>query len=192
MFIFEFIFRFGFNYHYIILDLVSLCLDLSAPTRQIAVFFFASNMVVKRYSDFLELGFLTGVGFMGDIVLLSVNTPRVETIASSRISLTCCWSSHSPAYLYNFLMFSRYLCSYIELFLKDRWIPIVCKWYFSRSDFNIPLSTTHCCSNVSIERTESITLVIVLDLIHLAAWSDLPSFKNTYIIYQPEVISYVC
>ena len=37
---------------------------------------------------------------------------------------------------------------------------------------------THCCSNVPIERTESITLVIILDLIQLAACSDLPSFRK--------------
>ena len=52
---------------------------------------------------------------------------------------------------------------------------------FSHGDCNINFSRTHCCSNVSIERTESITLVIILDLIHLAAWSDLPSIiKHIY------------
>ena len=63
-------------------------------------------------------------------------------------------------------------------------IPMVCKWYFSHSDCNIPLRTTHCCSNVLIDIIESITLVIVLDLIHLAAWSDLPFFIK-HIYYLP-------
>ena len=57
-------------------------------------------------------------------------------------------------------------------------MPMVCAWYFSQSDCNIAFSTTKCCSNVSIERTVSITFVIILDLIHLAAWSDLPSFRK--------------
>ena len=60
-------------------------------------------------------------------------------------------------------------------------MPMFCKWYFSHGDWNIPSSTIHCCSNVLIEITESITLVIILDLIHLATWSDLPSFiKHIY------------
>ena len=61
---------------------------------------------------------------------------------------------------------------------------MICTLYFSRVDCNIPLRTTHCCSNVSIERTESINLVIILDLIHLAACSDLPSFIK-HIYYLP-------
>ena len=39
----------------------------------------------------------------------------------------------------------------------------------------------HCCSNVSIDRTDPIILVIIIDLIQLVAWSDLPSFiKHIY------------
>ena len=133
---------------------------------------------------FEHLVFFIGVGSMGDIVLLSVNPSVVETIAASRMYFNCCWSSHLPACLYNLLMFSRHLCSYISLLLKDWWMPMVCTWYFSRSYCNIPFSTTHCCSNVYIDRTESITLVIILDLIHLAAWSDLPSFRK-HIYFLP-------
>ena len=78
-------------------------------------------------------------------------------------------------------MFSRHLCSYIAFFLKDWSTTMVCTWYFNRGNCNIPLSTTHCCSNVSIERTESITLVIILYLIHLEAWAVLPYFwKHIY------------
>ena len=78
-------------------------------------------------------------------------------------------------------MFSRHLCSYIVFLLKDWSIPMVYTWYFSRGDFKITLSATHCCLNVSIERKEWITLVIILDLIHLAAWEVLPSFiKHIY------------
>ena len=77
-----------------------------------------------------------------------------------------------------------YLCSYIVLLLKDGSIPMVCTWSFSRGDCNITLSTTHGCSNVSIEIIESINLVIILDLIHLASWSDLLSFIK-HIYYLP-------
>ena len=54
-------------------------------------------MLVKRQSDFLALGLLTGVGVMGDLGLLSMNPSGVETTAASRISLSCCWLSHLPA-----------------------------------------------------------------------------------------------
>ena len=121
--------------------------------RMVSSSFFTSIFLVNRHSDFWALGFLVGVDGMGGMGLLLVNPSGVETIAASRISLNCCWSSHLPACLYNLLMFSRHLCSYIALLLKDRWIPMVYAWYFSRGDCKIPLRTTHFCSNVSIERT---------------------------------------
>ena len=153
-------------------------LRFSRSNSTVISFFVTSKMLVNRHGDFRGLGFLIGVDVMGDIWLLLVNPSGVEIIAASIISFNCCWSSKLPACLYNFLMFSRHLCSYIALLLKDGSIPMVCTWYFSRVYCNITLSTSHCCSNVSIERTRSITLVIILDLIHLAAWSDLPSFRK--------------
>ena len=55
----------------------------------------------------------------------------------------------------------------------DRSIPIVFIWS-SRHDYcNIHLITTHCCSNVSIDRMESMALFNTLDLTHWAAWGDL-------------------
>ena len=56
--------------------------------------------------------------------------------------------------------------------------PSICNTTVYISNCNIPLSTTHCCSNLSIKITKSITLVIILDLIHLAACSDLPFFSS--------------
>ena len=44
-------------------------------------------MLVNRHSDFQARGLLTGVDFMGDIGLSSVNPPLVETISASIISL---------------------------------------------------------------------------------------------------------
>ena len=69
---------------------------------------------------------------------------------------------------------------------KYWWIPTVCTWSFSQGDFKIPLNTTHFCSNVLIKTTESITLVVILDLIHLAAREVLPSFWK-HIYYLPTV-----
>ena len=43
---------------------------------------------------------------------------------------------------------------------------------------------TRSCSNVLIEGTKSITLFIILDLIHLATWADLSSIWK-YIYYLP-------
>ena len=91
--------------HGVVIDLIALRFDLAAPTWRIAVFFFMYNMLVKIHSDFLALGFLTGVTVMVYMGLLSVNPSGVETIAASITSLDCCWSSHLPACLYNFLMF---------------------------------------------------------------------------------------
>ena len=112
---------------------------------------------------------------MGDPGLLWVNPSELKIIAAARIYLNCCRPLHLPACLYNFLMFWKYLCSKISFLLNDWSIPIVFTCYLWRVYSNIPLSTTHCCSNVLIQKTESITLVIILDLIHLAAWAVLPS-----------------
>ena len=70
---FEFLFCFFFNAHGVVPYLIDLCYDLSAHTQQISGLFFISNMEVKRHSAFLALGFLTGVGFMGDLGLFSEN-----------------------------------------------------------------------------------------------------------------------
>ena len=83
-------FHFGFNYRGIFPALNNLWFDLANLTQQIAVFFFTSNMLVKRHSDFLAFIFLNGVGFMGYLGLLSNNHSVIETIAASRISLNCC------------------------------------------------------------------------------------------------------
>ena len=107
-------------------------------------------MLVKRNSDFLAPGFLTGVGFMGDTGLLSVNLSGVETIAASIIYLNYCWLSHLPVCLYNLLIFWRKICSNIALLLKDWSIRIVFTWFLRLGDCNMTLTTTHCCSNVSI------------------------------------------
>ena len=44
-------------------------------------------MLVNIQSYFLALGLLTGVGFMGDIGIFSVNNLVVETISASRVSI---------------------------------------------------------------------------------------------------------
>ena len=180
---------------------IAFSLDLSAPTCWSAVFFFIPNMLVKTHSDFLALRFLTGVYVMGYMELLSVNPSGVETISASIISLNICWSSHLTAFLYNFLVFWRHLCSYRALLLNYWSIPMVFTWYLKHGYCNIPLSTTRWCSNVSIQRTESITLVIIFYLIHLSAWAVLPSsWKHIYssptgvnivVLFKFNVLTYV-
>ena len=66
-------FLFGFNDHGVVPALIFMCFDLSAPTQRTAVLFFTYNMVVKRHSTFIALGFLSVVGFMGYMLLVSVN-----------------------------------------------------------------------------------------------------------------------
>ena len=166
------------------------CLALRFSNYNLTVSsFFTSKTLVNRHSDFWAHGCLTGVDVMGDIGLSSVNNSGVETISASRISLNCYWSSHLPDYLYSFWMFSRHLRSCIALLLKDWSISMVCKWYFSRGDWNITLRMKHCCSDVLIERTYSTTLVIIPYLINLSALAVLPRSENTHILYPMEVIS---
>ena len=62
-------------------------------------------MLVKRHSDFPEIGLLGLGGVMGDMRMLLLNPSGVETIEASRISLNFCWSSHCPELLYNVLVF---------------------------------------------------------------------------------------
>ena len=73
---FELPFRFCFDAHGLCTNLIALCLDLAAPTRQLAVFVHII-FLVNRHSDFRALGFLTGVDILGDIVLLPVSTSGV-------------------------------------------------------------------------------------------------------------------
>ena len=97
--IFEITYRFVFFVHSSVPDLVYLHFDLAALTQNISVFYFKSNMLVNVHWEFLALSFWTCVGFMGDLVLVLVNYPGVETIVASRIvALT-------RMLIFNFLMF---------------------------------------------------------------------------------------
>ena len=60
-FIFEFPIRFGYNARGLVPYLIALRLDLEPPNRQLAIFLFTPNMLVKKHSDFLALGLSTGV-----------------------------------------------------------------------------------------------------------------------------------
>ena len=81
---------------------MALHFDFAATIRRFAVFGFTSNMLVNKHSDFLVLGFLTGVDFIGALELLYVTPYRVDTIAEYMISLRFFWSSHLPecSYIY--------------------------------------------------------------------------------------------
>ena len=76
---------------------MALRLDSEATIRRFSVVGLTSNMLVNKHSDFLALGFLTGVYVIGTLGILSVTPSGVDTIAASRISLSFCWSSHLPA-----------------------------------------------------------------------------------------------
>ena len=163
-------FSFFFLVHRLLPTFMALRLDFSAPTQSFAVFGLTSNMLVKRHSDFLALGFLTIVDVIGKLGLSSVTPYGVESIAALIISLRFCWSSHLPACWYFCIL---HLCSKEDLVNDDLSIPIVFIWSSRRDNFNIHLITTHCCSNVSIYRIESMALFNILDLTHWSAWGDL-------------------
>ena len=71
--------------------------------------------------------------------MLSVNPSGVEIISDSIMLFYCCWSSHFPEDLYNLLLFSIHLCSYISQLLNDCSTPMVNIFCFSCSDYNNPL-----------------------------------------------------
>ena len=76
---------------------MDLRLDSAATKRRLAVFGLTSYMFVNKHSDFLALGFFTGVDVIGTLVLLSVTPYVFNPIAASMISFRFCWSSHFPA-----------------------------------------------------------------------------------------------
>ena len=148
--------------------------DFAAPTRNFAVFFLTSNMLVKRHIDFLALGYLTYFWIIGKLGLSSVIYCGLNTIAASRISSRFCWSSHLTACWYIVFMLLKKLCSKEDLLHNDWSIPIVFIWSWRRGYCNIPLITKQCCSNVSIERIESMALFVIRDFTHWASWEYLP------------------
>ena len=102
--------------------------------------------------------------------LLSVTPYGVDSTDFSRISLSFCWSSLLPVCWYIFLMLFIHLCSKEDLVNDDWSIPMVFIWSSRRDDCNIYLITTKCCSNVSIDRMESMALFNILNLTHWSAW----------------------
>ena len=66
---------------------MDLHLDFAATKRRFSVSCLTSNMFVNKHSDFLALGFLTGVDGICALGLLSVNPSGVDSRAASRISL---------------------------------------------------------------------------------------------------------
>ena len=69
---------------------MDLRLDFAATKRRFAVVGLTSNIFVNKHSDFLALGFLTGVDGIGTLVLLYMTTSVVDSIAAFRISLEFC------------------------------------------------------------------------------------------------------
>ena len=146
--------------------------DFAYSTRRKVALFLTSNMLVNKHSDLLAVDFLTILLVILKLGLTSVTYSGVKTIAASIISLRFCWSSHLLACWYIFFVLFKYLCSTEGLLLNDWSIPVVFTWFSRRGYYNMALSTTHCWSNSSIERIQSMSLFIILDLTHWAAWED--------------------
>ena len=126
--------------------------------RSKEVFGLMSNVSVNWRSDFLTKYCFAGTDCPDDIGLFSLNSSGVDTMLASIIDLYFCLSSHFSDNLYNFLMFSRHLCSYKALLLNYRFTPIITICCLSRYDCNNPLRMIHCL-NEPISRILSITLV---------------------------------
>ena len=85
---------------------------------------FDFQCICKLMELFLSLQLLVVTDELGVVEMLLVNLSGVETSAYSIITLYFCWSSHLPVVLYNFLIFSRHICSYKVLFLNCWSIPM--------------------------------------------------------------------
>ena len=75
-------FSFFFLVHKILPTFVALRLDFSATKLCFTVLGLTSNMVVNKQSDFLSLGYFTGVDVMGTLGLLSVTPSGVDSTAA--------------------------------------------------------------------------------------------------------------
>ena len=69
---------------------MDLRLDFAATKRRLSVVGLTANMFVNKHSDFLALGFLTGVYGICTLGLFSLNPSGLDSIAASRISLRFC------------------------------------------------------------------------------------------------------
>ena len=120
-------------------------------------FFLTSKTSVNRQSNLIVLHFLTIMGGLGNIGLLSVNLSVVDTMDASIIYINCSLSLYLPANVYISFMFYRYTCSYITHLINDLSIQIVTICCFSQSDWNYPLMLTLFCSKDLISMIKSIT-----------------------------------
>ena len=74
---------FGFFVQRLLHTFMDLRLDFAATKRCLAVVGLTSNMFVNKHSDFLALGFLTGVDVICTLGLLYVTPSGVDSIAAS-------------------------------------------------------------------------------------------------------------
>ena len=105
-----------------------------------------------------------------------MNTSEVETIAALRISLNFFWSSHLSACLYNVLMLSIHLCSYIAFFLKDDMVstpegstdnsPI---FPMTSTPIKKPSAQKSLCMFINVLDVKKELLTVELELLNLSA-----------------------
>ena len=69
---------------------MDLRLDFAATKQRFAVVGLTANLFVNKHSNFLALGFLTGVDVICPLGLLSVTPSGVDSIEGSIISLRFC------------------------------------------------------------------------------------------------------
>ena len=105
---------FFFLVHRLLPTFLDLRLDFAAPTRRFSVLFLTFNMMVKRQSDFLALGFLTAVDVIVTLELSSVTSSGVDTISTSRISLRFFGHQITCMMIYIFCVIKN-LCSIEDL-----------------------------------------------------------------------------
>ena len=82
---------FFFWVHRLLQTFIALRLNFEDTKRRFAVFGLISNMLVNKHSDFLALGFFTGVDVIGTLGMSYVTPYGVDSIAASIISLRFCW-----------------------------------------------------------------------------------------------------
>ena len=165
--------------HIVFFGCIMIFLSCTKPTNRGIIF--DIQCICKLTERFFALGFLVDTCELCVIGLLLVYTSGVETISASIIALYCSWSSHLPAVLYNFLVFSRNLRLYKALLLNYWSTPMATMYFISCSVCSNPLIIKYYCSNESKSNITFITLINALDIAHFVSWEIFPSiWKHIY------------
>ena len=120
------------------------------PNQRAALLYLTPNRSENGGSYFLAHGFLVMHNTDNDIIMFLVRSSGVDTASASMVDFYCWWLLQLPEDLYNLLIFSKHLCLWRSLSVKDWYNPIVTISCLSFSHCNNTFSMTHLCPKYPI------------------------------------------